>query len=467
MPQHDTPYLARHALHPPLVTALPETGLGLVVVIPAKAEPAIAPTLDALAACHSPGCAVEVLVVVNAAADCPPAVRRANRTCLDAVRDWTQAQAHPRLRVHAIDVPPLPPKDAGVGLARKIGLDEGVRRLTWAGAPRGVLACLDADCTVAPDYLAVLAAHFQTRAHDWACTLPFAHDLDAAPTPAARRGIVTYELYLRYVVEGLRLAGYPGALHTVGSAMAVRADGYQAQGGMNRRQAGEDFYFLNKFMRIGRTRQAEGGLVIPAPRVSDRVPFGTGAAMARWLDQTDPPQQRAYAPETFAAVAALVTAIPHLGEADATATAAWCATQSAPLGGWLETVRLPARVAEMQRHSASPAGFRSRFLQWFDRFRVMKLAHYLRDHGMEPLPVLPALAGLFAQYGVTDAPARDAEALLDWLRERQQPAAPGAQTAPRHRPDDLHGAGTVGNSPRRSQHGTLQTVRYSPCGGTP
>ena len=33
--------------------------------------------------------------------------------------------------------------------------------------------------------------------------------------------------------------------------MAVRADAYLRQGGMNRRKAGEDFYFLNKFMVLG------------------------------------------------------------------------------------------------------------------------------------------------------------------------------------------------------------------------
>jgi hypothetical protein len=274
-------------------------------------------------------------------------------------------------------------------------------------------------------------------------------------------------LYLRYVVEGLGLARYPGALHTVGSAMAVRVDGYQAQGGMNRRQAGEDFYFLNKFLRIGRIRQAQGGLVRPAPRVSDRVPFGTGAAMGRWLAGDDPPQQRVWAPETFTAVETIIDVIPRLAQADAAGIGAWCAAQPSPLRGWLERVRFAARVAEMQRHSASPAGLRSRFLQWFDRFQVMKLAHHLRDHGVTSLPVLPALARLFAQYGVAGAPMDDAEALLGWLRRRQHAPPTGCDAAQRQPAGDLHGAGAVDNSPRRLQCDALHPIGFSLSGGTP
>jgi hypothetical protein len=41
------------------------------------------------------------------------------------------------------------------------------------------------------------------------------------------------------------------AYHTVGSAMAVKAYQYVKVGGMNRRQAGEDFYFIQKLVHSG------------------------------------------------------------------------------------------------------------------------------------------------------------------------------------------------------------------------
>ena len=43
--------------------------------------------------------------------------------------------------------------------------------------------------------------------------------------------------------------GYPDSIYTIGSAFAVRAEAYMKQGGMNRRQAGEDFYFLYKLTK--------------------------------------------------------------------------------------------------------------------------------------------------------------------------------------------------------------------------
>ena len=49
----------------------------------------------------------------------------------------------------------------------------------------------------------------------------------------------------------MKFAGYPWAMYTVGSAFAVTAEAYVKRGGMNRRQAGEDFYFLQNLAHIG------------------------------------------------------------------------------------------------------------------------------------------------------------------------------------------------------------------------
>ncbi|MEZ4848575.1 MAG: hypothetical protein R3B93_08135 [Bacteroidia bacterium] len=74
---------------------------------------------------------------------------------------------------------------------------------------------------------------------------------------------------------------YLHAFHCVGSSMAVRSIAYQKRGGMNRRKAGEDFYFLQKFIAEGTLAELSTTKVIPSPRASEKVPFGTGRAIKK------------------------------------------------------------------------------------------------------------------------------------------------------------------------------------------
>ncbi len=80
----------------------------------------------------------------------------------------------------------------------------------------------------------------------------------------------------------MQWCGYPHSIHTVGSSFAVKASSYVKQGGMNRRQAGEDFHFLHKMVLLGEYGTVKDATVYPAARISHRVPFGTGAALKKW-----------------------------------------------------------------------------------------------------------------------------------------------------------------------------------------
>ena len=97
-------------------------------------------------------------------------------------------------------------------------------------------------------------------------------------------GIAAYELHLRYHVRVQKWIGFPYAFQTIGSAMAVRAWAYVKQGGMNRRHAGEDFYFLQKISWLGPISELSTVTVFPSPRLSGRVPFGTGKAVGDYIE---------------------------------------------------------------------------------------------------------------------------------------------------------------------------------------
>ncbi|NIR31572.1 MAG: glycosyltransferase family 2 protein [Gammaproteobacteria bacterium] len=426
-------YLRKHQLIPAQIAAPPSPRLGLVVVIPCFDEPALLPTLEALHACGRTTCDAEVIVVVNASQASPQAVHRRNRRTCEEARRWARRRSDRRLAFRVVYLPDLPPRHAGVGLARKLGMDEAVVRLHRAGAPRGIIASLDADCSCAPNYLQALERHFALNPRSPGCSIHFEHPLDGAD--AAHAGISRYELYLRYCVHGLRYGGLPYAHHTVGSAMAVRCDAYQREGGMNRRKAGEDFYFLHKLMRAGAFSELRDTLVIPSARASERVPFGTGRAVREWL-RGGSDEYPVYAPEVFRDLGALCTAV---GALQAGAEAAIVQRRlPEPLAAYLADSGFAAKVAEIRANSASPDTFRKRFFGWLTAFRAFRYARRASAgvYGWTPLAeAAGALLRWQALLGVGERP--EAPALLAHYRrmDREGRALPfdpvAAACAPR------------------------------------
>jgi len=67
----------------------------------------------------------------------------------------------------------------------------------------------------------------------------------------------------------LQQAGSPYAYHTIGSAFACRAEAYIAAGGMNRRHAAEDFYFLQQLAKCMQDENIDvTALLVQGPIIS-------------------------------------------------------------------------------------------------------------------------------------------------------------------------------------------------------
>ncbi|MGK0172928.1 MAG: hypothetical protein ACI9W2_004672, partial [Gammaproteobacteria bacterium] len=301
-------YLERHTATLARIAVPPAPDIGVIVVVPARAEGDIRLLLSSLASCHPIAVGIEVIVVVNASEDDGEVERVANRHTCESVRQWRTDVAAVGLKskghscafsVHLVCEEQLPRELAGVGMARKIGLDEAVNRLLQAGVDDGVLLNLDADCTVSERYFAGVVEAF-SGPHVNVAHLYFEHELPG--DPSLRNAMIDYELYLRAHVAALRLIGAPLRCHTVGSCIAVRASVYVALGGMNRRQAGEDFYFLNKVAQRLEIAELSGITVYPSARLSQRTPFGTGQALQRALPNALPGALPMYDPRTYGVV---------------------------------------------------------------------------------------------------------------------------------------------------------------------
>jgi len=283
-------------------------------------------------------------------------------------------------------------------LARKIGMDEAVRRFDDIDRPGGIIVCYDADCRCERNYLRSIERHFEKNPRTPGCSIYFEHPLDGRLDAKVYEAIAAYELHLRYYVHGLRYAGFPHAHHTIGSCMAVRADVYKQQGGMNKRKAGEDFYFLQKIFPLGAFTELTDTTVNPSPRGSDRVPFGTGKAVQAHLAGN---KISTYPLEAFLDLKMLFDGLPATDRDEPLLRSDLGDGLPESLRTFLREQRFTEALAEIRDNTSTPAAFRTRFFRWFNGFQAMKFIHHARDH----------------YYGERAIEA-DAERLLELLVER-------------------------------------------------
>ncbi len=402
-----TRYLQEKVSKAPVFLNKPSPLLGMVVVVPCCNEPHLLLSLMALKRCQLPDCDVEVIVVVNDGEHAQPAIKQQNQATFHQAVKWARHNSNSRLRFLIHYEADMPKKHAGVGLARKTGMDEACFRFAKAGLEDGIIVCFDADSRCDENYLREIHRHFNQHPNCPACSIYFEHPLSGADfEPEVYEAIARYELHLRYYIHAQRLAGVPHAFQTIGSAMAVRSSAYQQQGGMNRRKAGEDFYFLHKFTPLPGFAELSSTRVIPSPRPSDRVPFGTGKAVGKILKNNG--RLFTYHPEGFRQLRSFL-------QQDLYSTPPPELKLPPLIGQFLASQNFSEKWSETKTHTASEQSFRQRFFRWFDAFMVMKYAHFVRDNGYPNVPVEEAANWLAREKGHT-ASGPTTVCLLNWYR---------------------------------------------------
>jgi hypothetical protein len=354
-------------------------GFAGAVVIPALAEgDSLFATLQSLA--NNPSQLLArflVVIVINHGEHACAADRLQNQVDLVRLSDLADRSA---LCLSWVDAASpgreLPGKQAAVGFVRKLGMDLALTRLDWTAEP--VLVCLDADTLVETNYLQSITTHFRQSALG-AAVLPYQHQpgVDSAQQAAIER----YELFLRSYVYGLRLAGSPYAFNTVGSAIACRASAYVRCGGMNSRKAGEDFYFLQKLAKTDGVGLLCGTTVFPEPRVSERVPFGTGRSMGRLLDD-DAEAVLFYPVTVFQLLADWLRVVEQKLDGNAETILADAEKISPVLADYLERAGWRTVWPRLQSTHQSAVRRLHAFHSWFDGFRTMRMIHMLCDSGL-------------------------------------------------------------------------------------
>lgn len=283
---------------------------------------------------------------------------------LRAVEEWKKTKPV-WIEVVCLDITNVPLKIAGVGNARKCGMDKAYDLAL--NKNESVILCYDADCTCSPNYLTSIVSAFESHPKHDLATIYFEHRF------ADNQAIVDYELFLRYHYQGLKFAQYPYAYQTIGSSMAVRAHTYKAFGGMNKRKAGEDFYFLHKIIPYRKVLEINTCVVIPSSRKSDRVPFGTGHAVAKF-DASVCKTYYTYNPIIYQHIGMLIQAI-----LTSNLTHVPLEKQSAEILHFLEVEEFREASSKIQQQSKSDALYHQNLFRWLNGFRMLKLVHHLRD----------------------------------------------------------------------------------------
>ena len=390
-------YIDKNIVYPRFIEDKIAADVRLIVMIPCLNELEIISTLDSLWACFAIKSACEVVVVINDSETSSAEVRAVNEsTCLQ-LANWKKTNDRDGMVLHPIYAHSVDARSAGAGMARKIGMDEIIRRFNDLNRPDGIIVSLDADCLVSANYLKEIEQTFSSDKNCFAATLNFQHRFDDVSDEKQQLGIQLYENYLHYYKKALDFAGFPNSIYTIGSAFAVRADAYVKQGGMNRRQAGEDFYFLNKLTNLGKIVEIKDAFVYPSARVSDRVPFGTGAAMSKWMN-SDGDLTVTYNFTAFLDLKKLFDRVEMFYRVNAEKYSEIKSMLPESILEYFSVINFDQKIVEINKYSSTLPAFKKRFFQFFDAFVIMRFLNISHRNYYARQNLQEAIARLASEY---------------------------------------------------------------------
>lgn len=360
-----------------LIDTAPDREVSIIVVIPCFREPDILATLESLVNCSLSECHTEIIIVLNHPENALPETKDFNQHTKREIDNWIKFKSKKELSFYVIGPVELRKKWAGAGLARKTGMDEAVLRFNQTGKKSGIIVSLDADTLVEKNYFTEIEKHFVNNPSHVGATISFAHQKNGLERKHLE-GIILYEQYLHYYRDALKFTGYPNPLITIGSAFAVTAEAYVKRGGMNRRQAGEDFYFLQNLAQIGIIGEITTTCVYPSARLSDRVPFGTGPVLQKWIDG-DEDLNKTYNFDAFIDLKILFDNRESFFRKEKEPTKNTTNTLPKPIQDFLVVDNFIHEIEDLNKNCSNLKSFNSRFFQKFNAFKILKFLNFTHE----------------------------------------------------------------------------------------
>lgn len=257
------------------------------------------------------------------------------------------------------------PDKQGVGLARKIGADVACYLYQKKTIASQILFCTDADAHLPANYFFCESVNGISAWH-----YGFEHTAEDTRVLEATR---IYESCIHYYRRQLEFAGSLYAYHSLGSCIAINAIAYAQVRGFPKRAAGEDFYLLNKLVKVGKIEPRYQSSIKIDARLSTRVPFGTGPGVAKILAQLDSGETPTYYNRLiFTELKSVIAnAENYFTHAETISDLSSSALQDADFERFRQS-----RI----RTDKTAAQFASQFHHWFDAFQTLKFVRRLQAH---------------------------------------------------------------------------------------
>lgn len=389
-------YFVRYKSRSEIFSDNPCSNTGIIVVIPCYDEDFIFDTLNSLESAKMPECSIEVIVIVNSNENTPDKIITKNRETFQQLVVASLIDKFTNFNLLPYLIEKTPKKIAGVGLARKTGMDEAVIRFNKIDKADGIICSLDADTLVSEDYFTKIYNFYSSNIKSEACIFQFQHNFDTKLYSQNEiDACKLYEIYLRYFRLAIEYTGFPYAIHTIGSCFSVKAATYCKAGGMSTRQGGEDFYFLHKLAPMTKIGLIKKAIVFPAARISDRVPFGTGPAVRKIINDGS---YEIYNFKLFDILKHFFNNIENIYNTTEDLTEL-IPTEIINFAGDKLIIEY---IEECKNNSSDYKSFRKRFFTKFDTFFIIKfLNSFGSDSNFPPKDILQSAAELFKSHGNT------------------------------------------------------------------
>lgn len=410
LPANVLSYLSKHLIKNYAIEWQRQTAINNVIVIPAIAEYDNIKVLLKSLSENDPAFFLSslILIVINNSPVSCDEIKEDNlkslillRSIINAnINDFSREIINSGLRVGLIDASSegkeLNTKQAGVGLARKVGMDLSLTIIDYSKGTKKLIICLDADCTVSQNYLTNIINNFNKNDLPVA-VVNYEHLVDG--TDDYNAAIICYEIFLRYYVSGLIFAGSDYAFHSIGSTMLCDHNAYMKIGGMNKRKAAEDFYFLEKLAKIYQINKIDSATVYPSKRSSWRVPFGTGQRVTRFLSKTQD-EYLLFDPAVFEILKEWLEIYNSDAISDPQEILNRAKEIHTELYNFLLQNNYPKQWEKILSNTKSRRQLTHQRKIWFDGFKTLKLIHHLRDIAFPNINMFDALDMLFIKLGI-------------------------------------------------------------------
>lgn len=400
IPKEITRYLSRQKIDTWNIELKNKKLYSNVIIIPALDEyeniPKLLDSLSQNSKIHLPE--TLILVVVNNTYSAEQKIKNENQKLLKYLRSQINNTS---INLGIIDASSegkeLSDKDGGVGLARKIGMDLALKLFDYANNKVKILIALDADCLVSENYLSNIIDDFNIKKYN-AAVVNFEHIIPKEKENLA--AIINYEIFLRYYVLALKYSKSYYSHLSVGSTIVCNAESYVKVGGMNKKKAGEDFYFLEKLRKITEIKKVAGATVFPSARISNRVPFGTGARIDRFLKKSKN-EYLLYSVSNFEILKSWLNLYNSELQINSPQQLTNILSKSEQINKFLNQYLIEENFVNTWEkilfNTKSDYQLNKQKINWMDGFRTLKLIHYLRDKEFPNQNMFKMLNELFSK----------------------------------------------------------------------